>query len=59
MKKNYPHKLLLLFALISSSFVFAQTNRVKITVNWPETAYENKVEVYDQLGNNILTICNN
>ncbi|MBT8393977.1 MAG: hypothetical protein KJN66_03910, partial [Bacteroidia bacterium] len=59
MKKNYSKLLLLLIALISSSVIFAQTNRVKITVNWPTTAYENKVEVYDQANFLILTICNN
>ena len=60
MKKNYSKLLLLLIALISSSFIFAQTNRVKITVIWPETAYENKVEVYNQFSSTIpvLTICN-
>jgi len=62
MKKNYSSKLLLLIALISSSFIFAQTvttNRVKISVNWPNNAHENKVEVYDPANNLILTICNN
>lgn len=56
MKKNYPQKLLLLLALISSSFVFAQTNRVKITVNWFSDADQNQVEVYDQANNLLLTI---
>ncbi len=56
MKKNYSSKLLLLIALISSSFIFAQTNRVKITVTWPSTATQNEVKVYDQANNEILTI---
>lgn len=56
MKKNYPQKLLLLLALISSSFVFAQTNRVKITVNWFSGADQNQIEVYDQANNLFLTI---
>ncbi len=56
MKKNYSKLLLLLIALISSSFIFAQTNRVKITVNWFSDAAENSVEVFDQANNKFLTI---
>jgi len=47
---------LILIALISTSFVFAQTNRVKITVTWPSTATQNEVKVYDQANNELLTI---
>ncbi len=56
MKKNYPQILLMLLALVSSSFVFAQTNRVKITVNWFSDASQNSVEIYDQANNNLYTI---
>ncbi len=56
MKKNYSKLLLLLIALISSSVIFAQTNRVKVTVNWFSDATQNSVEVYDQANNKFLTI---
>ncbi len=56
MKKNYSSKLLLLIALISGSFIFAQTNRVKITVNWLDNAAQNEIEVFDQANNSFLTI---
>ena len=58
MKKNYSKLLLLLIILVSNSVIYAQTNRVKINVTWPDTAHENKVEVYDPANNLILTICN-
>ena len=47
---------MLLIALISSSFIFAQTNRVKITVNWFSDAADNSVEVLDLANNTLLTI---
>ena len=56
MKKNYLKLLLLLITLISSSFIFAQTNRVKITVNWLSDAADNSVEVLDFANNALLTI---
>ncbi len=58
MKKSYTKQLLLLFALITCSLSFGQTNRVLVTIDWPNTSYENKVEVYDPANNLLVSICN-
>ena len=58
MKKNYSKQLLLSLALIASSIMFAQTNRVLVTVDWPSESYKNKVEVYDPANNLLISICN-
>ncbi len=56
MKKNYTKQLLLLIALISSSLLFSQTNRVKVTIVWPSQANNNIVEVYDPANNLLVSI---
>ncbi|MBT8394325.1 MAG: hypothetical protein KJN66_05680, partial [Bacteroidia bacterium] len=43
---------------LSSTISFSQTNRVKVSVNWPTNSYQNKVEVYDPANNLLATICN-
>ncbi len=45
-------------AFLSSTISFSQTNRVLVSVNWPDKSYENKVEVYDPANNLLVSICN-
>jgi len=40
------------------SNLHSQTNRVLVSVDWPNQSYENKVEIYDPANNLLLTICN-
>ncbi len=56
MKKNYTKQLLLLIALITSSFIYSQTNRVKVTVVWPSFAQNNEVQVWDPANNMLVSI---
>ncbi len=53
--------LLITLALFVScvNLTSSQTSPVKITVDWEDLSYENKVEVFDPANNLVLTICNN
>ncbi len=43
---------------LSSTVAISQTNRVLVSVNWPDKSYQNKVEVYDPANNLLVSICN-
>jgi len=46
------------FILFISTSALSQTNRVLVTVDWPNQSYENRVEVYDPANNLLVSICN-
>ena len=50
--------LLLWMLIISSSFAYAQTSYVEVSVNWPSWSSENRVEIYNPSGSVIATIDN-
>lgn len=50
--------ILLWMLIISSSFAYAQTSFVEVSVNWPSWSSENRVEIYNPGGSVIATIDN-
>ena len=46
------------FVFLSSAISLSQTNRVLVKIDWPNQAYEHKVEVYDPANNLLVSICN-
>ena len=56
--KTFTNLCCLLTLLCSISYVTAQTTQVKITVDWEDVSYLNKVEVYNPANYKILDICN-
>ncbi len=44
--------------VLACNTMFAQTNRVLVTVDWPSNSFENRLEVYDPANNLLVSICN-
>ena len=51
-------KVFVLILCLASFNISAQTNQVTVTVDWADSSYENKVEIYDPANNLLQTICN-